>query len=104
MSTWDQEVQIIGWENLVTPELLDKDWDTIKSQVPDVLRADAKVHCTCPAFSYWGHAYNLTNIDTALYPNTIPPSAVNDRGELSRDPDERHGCKHLISVIKAFFQ
>jgi hypothetical protein len=107
LNNWDQQVQLVDWATIVTEEILaeNQEWDQIKAVVPDILNSKAQVHCSCPAFQYWGHQYNLTNDDSsALQPNAIPPSAVNNRGELSRDPDERHSCKHLVSVYNTFFR
>lgn len=105
MNSWSQEIQIVDWQTLVPEDILaeNPNWEEIKAKVPDILRSDARVHCNCPAFQYWGHGYNLTNIDTSLYPNAVPPTAVNERGELIRDPDERQSCKHLAAVYNTYF-
>jgi hypothetical protein len=103
---WDQEIELIDWDTLIDTEEESEqlnDWTAIKNAHPEVLHSAARVSCTCPAFTYWGHAYNLTNEDSALNPNTIPPTAVNESGRLMRDPDKRYSCKHLIAVYKTYF-
>lgn len=106
---WDQEIKLVDWAILLATEEdeeeaeLSTDWESIKIEHPEILHSAAEVHCTCPAFTYWGHVYNLTDEDSALYPNTIPPTAVNDQGQLIRDPDARYSCKHLIAVYNTYF-
>jgi hypothetical protein len=102
-NSWDQELQFINWAALVPEDLQNQDWDQIKQAVPDIVNSDVRVHCSCPAFTYWGHAYNLTNEDGALHRNDIAPS-LNDQGYYKRDPDERHSCKHLVAIYNSFFR
>ncbi len=103
---WSQEISLLDWAALVPHELIRKNlgWEGIKQEIPEILDSQAEVHCDCPAFTYWGHVYNLTQDSGALYPNAIPPSAVDSEGRLLRDPDARRSCKHLIAVYRAYFQ
>lgn len=56
------------------------------------LSDEVKLHCSCPAFIYWGSAYNSTqkkyNLD---FTETRPPDI--------RDPQRRNDiCKHISKV------
>lgn len=56
------------------------------------LNSSIRVKCSCPAFQYWGSAYNSTNEDYNLDINE-------DREPNIRDPHrERKICKHLVKV------
>lgn len=54
---------------------------------------DIKLHCTCPAFLYWGFQYMLTVLDAAIYPEQRFPD--------QRNPKERGiVCKHMARVLE----
>jgi len=53
------------------------------------------VHCTCPAFQYWGCAYNVTK------EKSIMRGKAETRSPDIRDPNgENMICKHLVRVSK----
>jgi len=96
-SEWTKQIQFRDWQTIVpldidptTPML------TVFQQYPELLQLDVMVDCSCPAFSYWGHKYNLQvqNPGSALIETTAP--GIND-------PDARFSCKHLAAVYDAFF-
>ena len=82
------------------------DWKEFKAVVPEVLNADIKVACNCPAFAYQGYAYISDGLDvgeTTLrrYKNAPIPEG---RAPVVRNPDEVGIiCKHLIAVLNRYF-
>lgn len=53
-----------------------------------------RVHCTCPAFLYWGFQYILTVLDSAIFPEHRRP--------VIRNPMERGvACKHATRVLRS---
>lgn len=65
-------------------------------EIKDVLEvAYVQVYCSCPAWNWQGSAYACTQVDAAIYPQTIKPKVW----------DKIHGdmnllCKHLYGVIR----
>lgn len=52
-----------------------------------------RLHCTCPAFLYWGFQYMLSVLDSAIYPEQRFPA--------QRNPKERGiVCKHMARVLE----
>lgn len=97
-SEWVQQIQFRDWQTIVPFNEIDPTTPllTVLQQYPEVLQLDVMVDCTCPAFSYWGHKYNLQvqNPGSALIETTAP--GIND-------PDARYSCKHLAAVYDTFF-
>jgi len=97
-NSWEVRVQLIDF-NYVVPEderELIMGWDDIVQEYPELLTGDILLHCTCPAFQWWGSHYTLHQLDTALSPE--------DRYPHIRDPNlERVACKHVIAVLRNFF-
>lgn len=63
-----------------------------------MITGDIALHCTCPAFTYWGYNFIVTSLDSEVHPENRPPDERNPR---------RRGivCKHLrlaLSVIGAW--
>jgi hypothetical protein len=55
---------------------------------------DVFLHCTCPAFQYWGSAYNSTEREFNLGPNE-------ERAPDVRDPRrENWVCKHVLRAAR----
>ena len=95
---WDQRIQLIDFNYVVPEEEREaiRTWDDLLSAYPEMLQSEVLVHCTCPAYQYFGSHYTLHQLDTALSPE--------DRFPGIRDPNlERVACKHLIAVFRAFF-
>jgi hypothetical protein len=94
---WVQQIQFRDWQDIVPPDI-DPNMPlmTVIQQYPEVLQLHVLVDCSCPAFSYWGHKYNLQvqNPGSALIEAT--PPGINN-------PDERFSCKHLSAVYNTFF-
>lgn len=75
--------------------LLDDPEMSLQDDVQLAMAGDLKVHCTCEAFTYFGYKYILTNLDSAIQPETRPPNV--------RNPKQRGSvCKHLAAVLKVF--
>jgi hypothetical protein len=67
----------------------------LRSRVRDSVLGDLKVHCTGPAFKFWGYQYIITRLGAALVPERRKPDV--------RNPARRGlVCKHLDAVLKAF--
>lgn len=101
-SNWEQRVQVYDFNYIIPPEdrelpdFASRSWDMLKADYPDLLNAELKLHCTCPAYLYWGSQYTLTQLDTSLEPENRFPGI--------RDENlERIACKHLLAVLRGFF-
>lgn len=56
-------------------------------------QGNIKLFCACPAFLYWGSAWILTVLDSAIYPEEREPKV--------RNPQHRGiCCKHLSRVMQ----
>jgi hypothetical protein len=95
---WSQRVQLIDF-NYVVPEEERPNittWDQLRTEYPEILEGDVLVHCGCPAYTYWGMSYIMTQLDTALAPENRYPSI--------RNPSlEGTVCKHLLTVFRNFW-
>lgn len=61
-----------------------------------LLYSNARIHCNCDAFKYWGAAFNLTHIQSIYGPPENRPPKI-------RDPKrENLICKHLWVVLETF--
>ena len=79
----EEETTIVGTES----------WTEVLAKYPQLSFLDAKVHCNCPAFLWWGSQYNLEQRDTALNPAGVPFPQI-------RDPSLNNViCKHLAAVF-----
>lgn len=60
-----------------------------------MLEGDIALHCTCPSFLFWGYQYLLTQIDSAIVPETRSPNI--------RNPKQRGiVCKHLNRSLRSW--
>jgi len=61
------------------------------------LEANVKVHCHCPAFLYWGSAYNASQEKYSF------KRERENREPNIRDPHRQNKiCKHLVAATKSF--
>lgn len=89
-------LDFLKWLKDTRPEGLEDPiiWKDIK----DVLEvAYVQVYCSCPAWNWQGSAYACTQMDAAIWPQTIKPKVW----------DKIHGdmnflCKHLYGVLRQF--
>jgi hypothetical protein len=66
---------------------------TPKGNVKDIKKLQVKLKCNCKSFQFWGPAYNLTSIDSALEKENRPPDI--------RDPEGQNMmCKHVYKVLQ----
>lgn len=78
-----------GWEQIGS----DQELTPIERARMLLWVGDIKLHCTCPAFLYWGFQYMLTVLDSAIYPE--------ERFPEKRNPKERGiVCKHMARVLE----
>jgi hypothetical protein len=101
-------VERIKVDNLYKMELqfqdLDKwadaDWSTMTAdkfkQILDVI--DVKLDCDCMSFHYQGHRFNLSQLNSAIYPTSISDPIWGPRHQ------GRGGlCKHLLGLVNNIF-
>lgn len=55
---------------------------------------DVQLDCTCMAFHWWGLRYNLSNMNSAIYPTSIPDPIMGKK--LNYKPSV---CKHLGGIL-----
>lgn len=61
-----------------------------------LLEGETKLYCPCKAFLYWGHAYNLTKINSKYgEPENIPPDIRDKRRN-------NLVCKHLWLILMSY--
>jgi hypothetical protein len=99
-NSWIQTVQLFDWQ--LVPELVELQetnagWDKVKAEVPEIMDLlNVKVHCNCPAFLWYGSQYQLTQLDTSMFDESIYPYV--------RDPSLQNTvCKHLAAAFDQFF-
>ena len=124
-NTWTQAVLFTDWDNFVKIRVPDEwgplypetdeekaererleeettiigneDWPTVKAKFPELINADVKVSCNCPAYLWWGSKYNLEQRDTDMHPEGVPFPHI-------RDPENQNIiCKHLAAVFNQHF-
>ena len=81
-------------------------WNSFVAEYPDIKLADIKVGCSCPAFQYWGSAYQVDNLDSGeqTMPRYDGAGYPENRFPSVRDPGlEKTICKHLAAVLRKFF-
>lgn len=119
-TVWTQEIKLLD-----LPEALGIPNMTLKDKVEYARKGDVLVRCDCPAFLYWGFAYQLLQLDAAVpgqyYGGWSVPGKVPTKPGLY--PDDVEGnppyyigkrrrnwmlintlCKHLMFVLKEVFQ
>lgn len=94
-NSYTQIVQFQDWATVVPPDV-DPNMPlvTVMQTYPETQGLNVQVDCTCPAFSYWGHRYNLDRDQSSVYQSE--PYTTNN-------PDSRYSCKHLAAVYHTFF-
>jgi len=94
-NSYTQIVEFQDWGTVV-PSDIDPNMllVTVLQTYPETMDLNVKVDCSCPAFSYWGHRYNLDRDQSSIY--TSEPYTTNN-------PDSRYSCKHLAAVYHTFF-
>ena len=66
-----------------------------KNKSLEPIKTRVRIHCTCPAFQYWGSAYHSTKKKYNL------PGKNEVRTPNIRDPKEKRlVCKHVYAVYK----
>ena len=86
---WFTYIRFLEWDNEV------RDLDQSATEAARLLfwGANLKLHCTCPAFLFWGSQYILTQADAAIVPEVRFPHI--------RNPNLRGiVCKHLNRTLK----
>lgn len=87
-TAWYQTIQMLDLQEAM--RLQDTSW---RDKVMLAIAGDLKVHCTCPAFNYWGYRYIITQLGAAIYPQPLEPDV--------RNPSRRGViCKHLATVLQ----
>jgi len=94
-NTYEQIIQFNEWDTVVPPDIdASMPLITVLQTYPEVWDLNVQVNCSCPAFSYWGHRYNLDRDNSSVY--SREPYTTNN-------PDARYSCKHLAAVYYTFF-
>lgn len=85
---WFQTIRLLDLPEAVAERDL-----RFRDQVNLAIAGDLEIHCTCPAFNWWGYRYIITQLGAAVYPQEIQPDV--------RNPNRRGViCKHLATVLK----
>lgn len=72
-------------------------WQEVIRKFPEVINGDVFLHCSCPAWIWWGSQFNLEQRNTELYPEGVPYPTI-------RDPQLSNIiCKHMACVLNTFF-
>lgn len=82
-----------GEKNIVYEEPYNDEDNTINWGEYRLLDHDIKVYCSCPSFQYY-RSFQLTQYDTAIYPETRPP--------VRNDPalERVWICHHLYATLQ----
>lgn len=86
---WFSYIEFVEWDSTLV------DHDLNPTEVSRLLlwAGNIRVHCTCPAYKFWGHQYVMTTKEAAIIPEVRYPAI--------RNPQLKGGCcKHLNRVIK----
>lgn len=84
------QIQVLGLSDWYEKTQI-RDYNEFKYFLAD---ADIKLSCDCMGFHWQGSAYNLTELESAIYPVTIKDEVWRDRhdgGALL--------CKHLLGIV-----
>jgi|HigsolmetaGSP11D_1036233.scaffolds.fasta_scaffold00013_34 hypothetical protein len=88
-NAWETYIQFPEWESQVR----DTNIDANEAARLLLWSGNVRLHCNCPAFSFWGFQYILTQLDAAIY--------AEGRFPIIRNPDLKGiACKHLIRTLK----
>jgi len=85
---WYQTIQMQDMK-----ESLDISGETFRNKVGLMVSGDLAVHCSCPAYNWYGYRYIMTELGAAIFPQPIEPKERNPKlkGVV---------CKHLAAVLK----
>jgi hypothetical protein len=93
-NVYTMEVEFVDldkWKNSPWKDLTLREFREILSV------CDVKLSCDCPAHTFQGHRYNLTQLDSAIYPLHIPDPV------WRKKHDGKGGlCKHLLGLVNDF--
>jgi hypothetical protein len=86
---WFTYIRFVEWEE----QILDDQITAVEAARLLFWGANLKVHCTCPAFTFWGSQYILTQQDAAIVPEVRFPHVRNPylKGLV---------CKHLNRTLR----
>jgi hypothetical protein len=88
INKWNVFIQFMEWNEQVA----DTSINPVEAARLLLWGANIRIHCPCPAFTFWGHQYVATQLDVAIYPETIYPHI--------RNPELKGlACKHGRRVI-----
>jgi hypothetical protein len=73
-------------------------WPRVYSAYPELINADVKISCSCPAFRYWGSQYLLEQRNTTISPEGVPYPHQRQPKALANLI-----CKHLAAVFDQHF-
>ena len=87
---WEQEIKLLDFEDAL--EMADDMELSDENLVNLMVFGDIAIHCSCPAFLYWGYKYISWELDYGKEPENRAPDI--------RNPG-RSGtvCKHLYNVF-----
>lgn len=88
INRWTTFIQFVEWDEQV------KDMTLSPVEAARLLLwgGNIRVHCPCPAFQFWGHAYISTELGIAIYPELRFPHI--------RNPELKGAfCKHLRRAL-----
>jgi hypothetical protein len=85
---WNCMIRYVEWEE----QMRDTSITAVEAARLLIWGANLQVHCTCPAYHFWGMQYIDTQLDMAIYPEDRFPSIRNSqlRGIV---------CKHLKRTL-----
>ena len=89
LNEWNTYIQFTQWNS----EVRDTNINANEAARLLMWTGDIRVHCGCPSFLFWGYQYILTQMDAAIWSETIYPRIRNPqlKGIV---------CKHLRRTIK----
>jgi hypothetical protein len=88
INKWTAFIQFVEWEE----QLKDLSLSPVEAARLLLWGGNLRVHCPCPAFAFWGHAFVSTELGIAIHPEIRYPHI--------RNPDLKgFACKHLRKII-----
>jgi hypothetical protein len=73
INRWTTFVQFIEWDEQVRDLTL----NAVEAARLLLWSGNIRVHCPCPAFAFWGHAFVATELGMAIHPETRYPHIRN---------------------------
>lgn len=88
INMWTTFIQFVEWDE----QIRDMTLSPVEAARLLLWGGNLRVHCPCPAFTFWGHAYVCTELGIAIYPETRYPHI--------RNPELKgFACKHIRKSI-----